>query len=131
MKNKKGWAVIAVLTLIAAAMFLGSANSQDPAYSGQGWTQGTGEMVIVMNPQVGDVNKDGNITSADVVAMRLIRRFIYAGDVNGDNKLSEADETYLTNYILYGGPAPKPRTRCRSVMVKAYCDIEGEPLSEK
>jgi hypothetical protein len=62
----------------------------------------------------GDVNKDGVVSSADVVYL-INYLFIsgpapvpilHVGDVNQDEVVNSADVVYLINYLFIGGPAP-------------------------
>jgi hypothetical protein len=62
----------------------------------------------------GDVNKDGAVSSADVVYL-INYLFIggpapvpilHVGDVNQDEVVNSADVVYLINYLFIGGPAP-------------------------
>ncbi len=55
----------------------------------------------------GDVNEDGSVDNADVIACQSGGPFSCddAADVNDDGALDMADCVYLVNY-LYGGPAP-------------------------
>ena len=61
----------------------------------------------------GDVNKDGNVNSGDVV---YLINYLFvggpepqpwkSGDVNCDGSISSADIVYLINYLFIGGPPP-------------------------
>ena len=55
------------------------------------------------NPVVGDVNEDGEVTSADITAlydMLLSNIFFDAGDVDGDGSVTSADITAVYNILL-------------------------------
>ena len=63
--------------------------------------------------QIGDINRDGSVTSADVI--QLVDYVFKSGpepqplalgDVNGVPPITSADIVYLVNYIFKGGPPP-------------------------
>ena len=63
----------------------------------------------------GDIDGNGRIDADDI---RLLRKFISgetrlycqaAADVNGDNKITEADLEYLQKYVEKRGPIPVKR----------------------
>lgn len=118
----------AVVIAIVIALAVGSRSQVDPAYDGWAQTEFTQGIFLSPGPITGDINRDGKVTSADILALRALRNFIHLADVNGDNKVNEKDEQYLTNYVLFGGNAPKERTRCRALKVDANCWIDGEPI---
>lgn len=69
------------------------------------------------NEKCGDVNGDGSVTLADVVALNNYLNGSHAncpnnGDVNGDCQVDQNDRTYLINYIFYGGPPPDGDCSC-------------------
>jgi hypothetical protein len=60
----------------------------------------------------GDINGDGRIDAADIVALR---RYLSneidlyckaAADVDGDGRITQADVDYLQRYVASHGPAP-------------------------
>lgn len=81
-----------------------------PAENGQYWCQVIGDVVITATlTSKSDVNKDGEITIADVTALVDIilgkdaETTLYdheAADVNGDNTITIADVTALVDIIL-------------------------------
>lgn len=55
------------------------------------------------NPVVGDVNEDGEVTSADITALydMLLSNILFdAGDVDGDGSVTSADITAVYNILL-------------------------------
>lgn len=59
----------------------------------------------------GDVNFDGDVTSADLSALNAHLSgggltCLEAADVNGDDAVNSADQSYLFNYLFSAGPAP-------------------------
>lgn len=123
MKHKMFWLGSALLLGLA---FLAVAIAQiDPAYEPWGAASTTSTAWM---PLTGDVNLDGNVNVTDVVALRNMRKYNYVGDVNGDLKVNDLDEIYLSNYVLKGGPAPVPHTRCHDIRVEDVCAYEGQPV---
>jgi len=69
--------------------------------------------IQVYNSAVGEVNKDGKVTVADVVYLVSylfkggpVPDPLYAADANGDCLVTLADIVYLVNYLFKGGPVP-------------------------
>ncbi len=61
----------------------------------------------------GDINNDGVVNLADVVALWNMQKaggpgplFQHLADVNADGSVTDADITYLANYYFCSGPAP-------------------------
>jgi hypothetical protein len=66
-----------------------------------------------INIAVGDVNKDGAVTSADII--RLVNYVFKSGaapdplalgEINGVSPITSADIIHLLNYVFKGGPPP-------------------------
>jgi len=120
MNSKMKPVVGAIVGAAIVIIFFAITRAQDPAYDG--WMAPPPMTTWgISAPLSGDVNRDGVITPADVVALHSIMTYIHIADVNADTKINDADIEYLSNYVFRGGPKPKESTTCKRILISRDC----------